>query len=67
MDSTIIIACISFLGVCLGTVSGIITSSKLINYRIEQIEKKIEKYHKLEERTYRNEDRISRLETRING
>lgn len=42
MNETVIIALISFLGTLVGTFGGIVTSSKLINYRIEQLEKKVE-------------------------
>ncbi len=42
MNETVIIAIISFFGTLLGTFGGIITSSKLTNYRIEQLEKKVE-------------------------
>lgn len=47
MNETIIIALISFTGTLLGTFGGIITSSKLTNYRIEQLEKKVESMGKL--------------------
>lgn len=42
MESTVIVAAISFAGTLLGTLGGIITSSRLINYRLEQLEKKVD-------------------------
>lgn len=42
MKTDIIIALISFLGTMAGTLGGILTSSKLTSYRIEQLEKKVE-------------------------
>ena len=42
MSDTLIVALISFFGTLLGTFGGIITSGKLVNYRIEQLEKKVE-------------------------
>ncbi len=42
MSDTLIVALISFVGTLLGTFGGIITSGKLVNYRIEQLEKKVE-------------------------
>ncbi len=42
MNETVIIALISFGGTLLGTFGGIITSGKLTNYRIEQLEKKVD-------------------------
>lgn len=52
MDSTIIIALISFGGTLLGTFGGIIASNKLTIYRIEQLEKKVEKHNNVTERVY---------------
>lgn len=50
MDSTIIVAAFSFAGTLFGTIGGIIASSKMINYRIEQLEKKVDKHNKFAER-----------------
>ncbi len=47
MNETVVIALISFAGTLLGTFGGIVTSSKLTNYRIEQLEKKVEVLGKL--------------------
>ena len=52
MDSTIIIALISFLGTLIGTLGGIVASSKLTIFRIEQLEKKVEKHNNVVERVY---------------
>ena len=52
MESTIVIALISFAGTLMGTFGGILTSNKLTNYRIEQLEKKVEKHNKVVERVY---------------
>lgn len=48
---SIIIAGISLIGTLLGTFAGILTSTKLSNYRIEQLEKKVEKHNSVVERT----------------
>jgi hypothetical protein len=40
MPSEIIVSIIAFVGTAVGTFGGIITSSKLTNYRIEQLEKR---------------------------
>lgn len=47
----IIIAIISLIGTLVGTFAGILTSTKLSNYRIEQLEKKVEKHNSVVERT----------------
>ena len=45
MQIDIIVALIAFAGTALGTFGGIITSTKLTTYRIEQLEKKVD-WHK---------------------
>lgn len=52
MDETVIVALVSLLGTLAGTFGGILTGSKLTNYRIEQLEKKVEKHNSVIERTY---------------
>ena len=52
MDTTVIIALISFFGTLLGTFGGIVTSNKLTTYRIEQLEKKVETHNNVIERVY---------------
>lgn len=52
MSEVIIVALISFIGTLVGTLGGIVTSSKLTNFRIEQLEKKVEKHNKVVERVY---------------
>lgn len=46
----IIIAAISLLGTLGGSLGGIVVSSKLTNYRIEQLEKKVDKHNSFAER-----------------
>ena len=52
MNDTIIVAAISLLGTLGGTFGGILASSKLTNFRIEQLEKKVEKFNNVIERTF---------------
>ena len=47
----LLISLISVLGSALGTFAGIMINSKLINFRIEQLEKKVDKHNKVIERT----------------
>ena len=44
MNAEIIVALISLIGTTAGTITGILVSNRLSNYRIEQLEKKIDKY-----------------------
>ena len=55
MNDVVIVALISLVGTLGGTFGGIITASKLTNYRIEQLEKKVEEHNKVVERTYKLE------------
>ena len=52
MSETVIVAILSLLGTLIGSVCGILTASKLTNYRIEQLEKKVEKHNNVVERVY---------------
>lgn len=56
MNDVVIVAIISLIGTLGGTFGGILTSSKLTNYRIEQLEKKVEAHNKVVERTYKLEE-----------
>ena len=65
VSDTVIAAVLSMLGSLGGTFGGIITSSKLTNYRIEQLEKKVEQHNHLVERTYELEEKIGLHEEKI--
>lgn len=45
MSDVIIVAIISLAGTALGTFSGILTSSKLTNYRLKQLEVRVEEHN----------------------
>lgn len=44
MSNEVLIALLALIGTLVGSGSGILISNKLVNFRIEQLEKKIEKY-----------------------
>lgn len=67
MDSTIIVAILSLIGSLGGTFGGIVVSSKLTTYRIEQLEKKVEKHNTVVERTYALERRADNLESALHN
>ena len=50
MSQEILITTLSLMGSLVGTFGGILTSTKLTNYRIEQLEKKVEKHNNVIER-----------------
>lgn len=62
MDSTIIVAIISFIGTCFGTIGGIVASSKLINYRLSELEEKVKKHNNIIERTYVLEGQVAEIQ-----
>lgn len=65
MSDTIIVALISLLGTLGGTLGGILATSKLSNYRIEQLEKKVDKHNNIIERTYKLEENSKILEEKV--
>ena len=65
MSETIIVALLSLVGTILGTFGGILTASKLTNYRIEQLEKKVEKHNHVIERVYELEKQQAVIDEEI--
>lgn len=45
MTPEILTAVLSLIGTLLGSIFGIVTSARLTNYRIEQLEKKVDKHN----------------------
>lgn len=62
MDSTIIVALISFAGTVVGTLLGMLAGTKLTTYRIEQLEKKVQAHNEVVERTYILEGQVTELQ-----
>lgn len=67
ISETIVVAIISLVGTLAGAFAGVMTSSHLTGYRIEQLEKKVEKHNNLVERVYRLEDNDKLIEQKIDG
>ena len=74
MTETIIIALLSLFGTLIGSLTGILTSKKLTNYRIQELEKKVEKHNSIIERVYKlekheaiAEEELKEVERRIDG
>ena len=65
MSETVIVALLSLLGSLGGTLGGIVLSSKLSNYRIEQLEKKVDKHNNLIERMFKAEENINLLDEKV--
>lgn len=64
MKTEIVVALFALIGTLAGTFGGILTSSKLTNYRIEQLEKKQDKYNNVIARTYALEKSVEVLDQR---
>lgn len=62
MSESIIIALLSLIGTFLGSLSGVITSAKLTNYRLKQLENKVEKHNNFAEKIPLLDLRIKELE-----
>ena len=69
MDTNVITALLALIGTTVGSLGGIMASSRLTNHRLEQLEKKVEKHNNLvervvevEQRTKSNTHRIADLE-----
>ena len=74
MSDAVLAALIGLAGSGIGSVLGILVSSKLTQYRLEQLEKKVEvhnkvidRVYKLEERTELQEEKIKAANRRIEG
>ncbi len=50
MTSEILVGLIAFAGTLVGTFGGIVTSARLTNYRIGELEKKVDKHNAFAER-----------------
>ncbi|MPM81613.1 hypothetical protein SDC9_128669 [bioreactor metagenome] len=61
INTEIIIGFLSVFGTLIGTAGGIIASSKLTLYRIEQLEKKVEKHNEILENLILSQRDVSRF------
>lgn len=62
MSDTIMVALIGLAGSGAGAFGGILISSKLTQYRLEQLEKKVESHNNLIDRMYKVEGRVDLVE-----
>lgn len=65
MDSTIIVAVISLMGTLGGSLGGIVVSSKLTAFRLEQLEKRVAEHNNFAVRLPVIEEKIKELSRRI--
>jgi hypothetical protein len=65
MQPEIVVGILSLIGTCTGSLAGVMASSKLANYRIDQLEKKVDKHNNLIERMVRVEGSSAAAHERI--
>ncbi len=65
--ATIIVGAMAMLGTLGGSWLGVRQSNKLVNYRIDRLEKKVEKYNNLVDRMYAVEGKAKTNSTRIDA
>ena len=61
MTDAVLVALLSLGGTLLGSFGGIITSSKLTNYRLEQLEKKVDQHNNFAQRVPILEERLKAM------
>ena len=61
MSETMVVALLSLLGTLTGAFGGILVSNKLVNYRLEQLEKKVDQHNTVVDRMYGAEKRLDVL------
>ena len=55
MIDTVVVAAFSLTGTVIGSLTGILTANKLVNYRLKKLEEKVQAHNNLVERTYKLE------------
>lgn len=65
MDSTVIVALISLIGTLAGSLGGILVSSKLTAYRLEQLEKRVAEHNNFAKRMPVVEEQIKVINHRL--
>lgn len=65
METEIIVAIVSAIGMCVGSVSGILISNRLSNYRIQQLERKVDEHNQYARRLPVVEEQIKVINHRL--
>ncbi|MBR5619365.1 MAG: hypothetical protein IKW76_06500 [Clostridia bacterium] len=65
MEPTVLVGLLSLAGTLAGTFGGILTGSRLTNYRLAQLEEKVSKHNNLIERTYKIEETLALHEQKL--
>ena len=65
MNEAVLVALIGLAGAGAGAFGGILISSRLTQYRLEQLEKRVQAHNNLIERTYKLEERTELQEEKL--
>lgn len=65
MSTEVLVALLALVGTLTGSFTGIVVANRLVNYRLEQLEKKVEKHNNLVERIVTAESDIKILGARL--
>lgn len=65
MNSEVLVAILSLAGTLLGTLGGILASSKLTGYRLSQLESKVDKHNRFGERIPVIEEKLKVVNHRL--
>ena len=65
IEPSILVALLSLVGTLFGSLAGIVVSSKLTNYRLEQLEKKVDKHNNFAEKIPVLQEQIRGLSERL--
>ena len=65
MSDVVLVAIVGALGSVVGSLLGIIASSKLTQYRLQQLENKVNAHNNLIDRMYKAEKRLGMLEQHV--
>lgn len=66
MNNEIVVAILALIGTLAGTFGGILTSSKLTAYRIQQLEEKVDKHNNFAERIPIIDEKLKVIDHRLN-
>ena len=66
MDDAVLTALLSLAGTAIGSITGILASNKLTNFRLKSLEDRVSQHNHLIERMYEVEDRAKANQHRIN-
>ena len=65
MSNDILVALLALIGTLIGSLGGILTSSKMTNYRLKQLEEKVHRHNNFAERMPVLEEQIKAIQRRL--